>query len=75
MAERGTTRQVWSMGTIRAYGRLLRHGRRLQGPTEDVHQPSADIVANGDGRITYLALPTSPDARPPVEELVRAARG
>ena len=74
-AERGTNRQVWSMGTIRTYCRLLRHGRRLRRPTEDVRQLGADIVADGDGRITYLALPRSPDARPPVAELVRAVRG
>ena len=73
-AERGSNSQIWSFGTLRTYARLLRHGRRLQRPTEDIHQLGADIVVRPDGVITYLALPSTPDARPPIEELIRAAR-
>jgi len=73
-AERGSNRKIWSLGTIRTYARLLRKGRRLQRPTEDIHQLGADIIARPDGVITYLALPPTPDARPPIEELIRAAR-
>ena len=44
-AERGSNRQVWSLGTLRLYGRLLRRGRRLQRPTgDDIHQLGADAV-------------------------------
>lgn len=73
-AERGSNRQVWSIGTLRTYGRLLRQGRRLQRPTEDIHQLGADLVADSDGRITYLALPPTPDERPAIQELIDAAR-
>lgn len=71
-AERGTARQVWSMGTLRMYARLLRQGRRLRRPTEDIHQLGADAVIGRDGRLRYLSLPSTPDARPPVSELITA---
>jgi hypothetical protein len=69
--ERGSVRQVWSIGTLRSYARLLRSGR-LARPTEDVHQLGADAVIGRDGRLRYLSLPASPDARPPVDELIAA---
>jgi hypothetical protein len=68
-AGRGSHRQVWSVGTLRLYGTLLRRGARLRRPTEDINQLGADVVVGRDGRLRYLALPTSPDARPPVREL------
>ena len=71
-AERGGMRQVWSRGTIRTYARLLRSGRRLSWPTEDIRQLGADAVVGRDGRLRFLALPSSPDARPPVADLVAA---
>ncbi len=71
-AERGTARQVWSMGTLRMYARLLRQGRRLRRPTEDIHQLGADAVIGRDGRLRYLSLPSTPDARPPVTDLITA---
>jgi AhpC/TSA antioxidant enzyme len=71
-AERGTRRQVWSLGTLRLYARLLRQGRRLTRPTEDIHQLGADAVIGRDGRLCYLSLPSTPDARPPVEQLIAA---
>ena len=71
-AERGTRRQVWSAGTMRLYARLLRDGRRLQRPTEDIRQLGADAVVGRDGRLRYLALPASPDARPPIDDLIAA---
>lgn len=71
-AERGTNRQIWSLGTLRMYGRLLRSGRRLQRATEDIHQLGADAVIGRNGRLRYLSLPSTPDARPPVSELVAA---
>ncbi len=71
-AERGTRRQVWSLGTLRMYARLLRSGRRLARPTEDVNQLGADAVVGRDGRLRYLSLPSTPDARPPVSDLLGA---
>lgn len=71
-AERGTNRQVWSPGTIRMYLRLVRAGRRLRRPTEDIHQLGADAVIGRDGTLRYLSLPSTPDARPPISELVAA---
>lgn len=71
-AERGTNRQVWSLGTLRMYARLLRKGRHLQRPTEDVHQLGADAVVGRNGVLRYLSLPATPDARPPISELVEA---
>jgi peroxiredoxin len=69
---RGSTRQVWSFGTLKLYVRLLARGRRLQRSTEDVNQLGADAVVGRDGRLRYLARPPTPDARPPVAELLAA---
>lgn len=71
-AGRGAHRQVWSLGTLRLYARLLRAGARLRRPTEDINQLGADAVVGRDGRLRYVALPPSPDARPPVTDLVAA---
>ena len=71
-AERGTNRQVWSPGTIRMYLRLIIAGRRLHRPTEDIHQLGADAVVGRDGTLRYLSLPATPDARPPINELLAA---
>ncbi len=71
-AERGTNRQVWSLGTLRMYARLMRQGRRLQHPTEDVHQLGADAVVGRNGVLRYLSLPATPDARPLVTDLIAA---
>jgi hypothetical protein len=71
-AERGTNRQIWSLGTIRLYARLLITGRRPTRPTEDIHQLGADLVVGRDGIVRFLALPTTPDARPPINELIGA---
>ena len=71
-AERGCARQVWSAGTIRMYARLLRAGRRLHRPTEDIHQLGADAVIGRNGTLRYLSLPSTPDARPPIGDLIAA---
>ena len=34
----------------------------------------ADAVVDRHGRLAYLSLPASPDARPPVQDLVDASR-
>ena len=71
-AERGSNRQVWSAGTLRMYARLIRTGRRLRIPTEDIHQLGADAVVGRDGTLRYLSLPSTPDARPPIGHLIAA---
>jgi hypothetical protein len=71
-AERGSRRQVWSPGTIRMYLRLVRAGRRLRWPTEDIHQLGADAVISRGGTLRYLSLPPTPDARPSINELIAA---
>jgi peroxiredoxin len=71
-AERGSNRQVWSAGTIRMYGRLVRAGRRLRRPTEDIRQLGADAVIGRAGELRYLCLPSAPDARPPIADLIAA---
>ena len=52
---------------------LLRSGRRLARPTEDINQLGADAVIGRDGRLRYLSLPSTPDARPPVSDLIAAS--
>jgi alkyl-hydroperoxide reductase/thiol specific antioxidant family protein len=69
-AERGTYRQVWSLGTLRTYARLLQQGRRLRRPTEDIYQLGADAVIGRDGALRYLSLPMTPDSRPPIDKLI-----
>ena len=71
-AEGGSNRQIWSLGTLRMYAGLLLRGRRLSKPTEDIHQLGADAVVGRDGRLRYLSLPSTPDARPPVSDLIAA---
>lgn len=71
-AERGSNRQIWSFGTLRMYAGLLLRGRHLRKPTEDIHQLGADAVIGRDGRLRYLSLPSTPDARPPVSDLIAA---
>jgi hypothetical protein len=71
-AGRGTNRQVWSLGTIKMYLRLVRAGRRLRRPTEDIYQLGADAVIGRDRTLRYLSLPSPPDARPPISELITA---
>ena len=71
-AERASRRQVWSPGTLRMYARLLRRGRRLSRPTEDIYQLGADAVVGRDGRLRYLSLPKTPDSRPPLDGLLAA---
>ena len=71
-AERGSNRQIWSFGTVRMYAGLVMRGRRIRKPTEDIHQLGADAVIGRDGSLRYLSLPSTPDARPPISDLVAA---
>jgi len=69
---RGTRRQVWSLGTLRKYWQLLRSGKRLQRSHEDIRQLGADVIVAADGTIARLFTPTTPDARPSIDELLAA---
>ena len=71
-AERGNIRQVWAAGTIRMYARLIRAGPQLRRPTEDIRQLGADAVISRNGDLRYLSIPSTPDARPPLNELIAA---
>lgn len=71
--ERGSLRQVWSVGTLQTYWSLLRAGRRLRRTHgDDVRQLGADVIVDADGTIRTLFRPTSPDKRPSVDELLAA---
>jgi hypothetical protein len=69
---RGSVRDVWSPGTLATYARLLGSGRRLQRPTEDTRQLGADAVIDRSGRLVRAWRPSSPDARPPMTDLIAA---
>ncbi|MGD9701209.1 MAG: AhpC/TSA family protein [Acidimicrobiia bacterium] len=73
-AGRGSLRQVWSPGTLAMYVRLVRRGRRLRRPEEDTRQLGADAVVDRSGRLHRVWLPSGPDQRPPVSEIVDAVR-
>jgi len=69
---RGSVRDVWSPGTIATYARLMRRGRRLRWPTGDTRQLGADAVIARDGRLHRLWLPSGPDHRPPMADVIAA---
>ena len=72
---RGDWKQVWGPATIRRYGELLKAGRRLQKPTEDILQLGGDFVVGPDGRLAYVFRSEGPDDRPPIDDLVAAVAG
>jgi hypothetical protein len=74
-AGRGSLRRVWSPGTIAMYAQLVRRGRRLRAPRDDIRQLGADLLIDGTGRLRRIWLPDGPDRRPSIDELVSAARG
>lgn len=73
-AGRGSLRDVWSLGTLKMYGRLLRNGRKLSRPDSDTRQLGADAIVDRQGRLARLWLPPSPDARPPLDDVIAAVR-
>jgi peroxiredoxin len=70
--DRAPWRRIYNLSTLRLYGRLLRRGRRFRRPREDTRQLGGDFVVGPDRRLVYAARPPTPDARPPVEDLVAA---
>lgn len=73
-AGRGSLRRVWSPGTLAMYARLLRQGRRLQRTADDTRQLGADAVVDRAGRLHRVWLPSGPDRRPSVDELIEAVQ-
>jgi peroxiredoxin len=71
---RGSRRRVWGLSSVRAYGRLLRQGRRLERPTGDTLQLGGDFVIDRDGRLAYVYRSRGPDDRPSVDDLLDAVR-
>jgi len=72
---RGRWWRVWSVGTMRAYGRLLRAGHRPTVPEGDTLQLGGDFVIDPCGRIAYAYRSTGPADRPSVDDLLTAVRG
>ena len=72
--ERGTRRQVWSLGTLKKYWHLLRAGKKLQRTHEDIRQLGADVIVGADGSIIKIFRPATPDARPSVDDLLAHLR-
>jgi peroxiredoxin len=72
---RGPWWRIWGPATLRAYGRLMRKGARLQAPKEDTLQLGGDFVVGRDGRLLYAYRSKGPDDRPAVDELVAAVAG
>jgi hypothetical protein len=58
--------------SVRAYGRLLTLGRRLERPTDDTLQLGGDFVIDREGRLSYTYKSRAPDDRPSVAELLEA---
>ncbi len=71
---RGTRRAIWNVDTLRFYGGVLRHGRRLTRPTEDIYRLGGDVVIDAAGRLTFRYASAHPDDRPAIPELVDAIR-
>jgi peroxiredoxin len=72
--QRGSWRRVWGLKSVRAYGRLLRQGRRLERPSGDTLQLGGDFIVDRDGRLAYAHRSRGPHDRPSVDELLDAVR-
>jgi hypothetical protein len=59
---------------MKAYGRLLRAGRRPRIPGRDTLQLGGDFVVSPVGCVAYAYRSAGPDDRPSVDDLVTAAR-
>ncbi len=65
--------QVFTPGTRALYSAATERGVATERPVEDVRQLGGDaLVVAGQARLTFR--PTSPDDRPPVDDLVAGAR-
>jgi hypothetical protein len=71
---RARRRDIWlDPNVYKVYWRLLRAGEKLRPGGTDVLQLGGDFILAPDGTIAY-ARPQQRDDRPPVGELLKAAR-
>ena len=70
---RGSTSTVFRWRTLREYGSLMAKGRRLERPTDDIHQLGGDMVVDRSGRISWLYRSDAPDDRPTAGDVIAAA--
>lgn len=72
---RARRRDIWlDPNVYKVYWRLLRAGDKLRPGGSDLLQLGGDFIIAPDGTIAY-ARPQQRDDRPPVGELLQAARG
>jgi len=65
--------RVFNAGTLARYRDAVVGGRRIRRPVEDVRQLGGDALVVA-GVVRSLALPSTPDDRASVDDLVTAAR-
>ena len=71
--DRATRRRVWLDPRVwRRYAALLRQGRRLEAPDEDVLQLGGDVLVDPDGRVAWIHRSTGPEDRPALGALLAA---
>jgi len=66
-------REVWTPGTKAIYRQAREKGEAIHLPVEDPLQLGGDAVV-ADGKVVRVFIPSSPDDRPPVADLVAAVR-
>lgn len=71
---RGRTAALFRWQTIATYVSLMRKGRRIERPTDDISQLGGDAVVDGHGRISWIFRSVAPDDRPTATEVMVAAR-
>jgi len=76
---RGSVARVWGLRAGRRYLDVLRADglagvRRMRRPTEDTLQLGGDFVIGADGTLVYGFWGEGPDDRPPVDDLIAAAK-
>lgn len=73
--ERGSLRQVWSIGAARKYAEIFRRDGfgGLSKPTEDTRQLGGDFIVDSRGRLAWAYRGTGPEDRPTIDQLITAA--
>jgi hypothetical protein len=69
---RGGVWRVWGPKVWALYLSLIRHGGRVEKPTEDTSQLGGDFVVGRDGRVVLAFRQTGPEERPSVDDLLAA---
>lgn len=63
--------QVFTLGVIWKYLKLIAQGKKLKKTNEDVYQLGGDFIIDGKGVLQYCFRSKNIDARPRVEDLLR----